>query len=307
MKKLFTTLVLVFATCLSYGQSWKFYRSEFKFGLGASNFLGELGGANQIGTNGIKDFEFSLTRPSFEAAYAYMITPYFKARINGIYGRLKGDDALTKEIYRNNRNLHFRSPIVELSGLIEWYPFSEKIAHLYRLKGASGKKSSLLSPYFVAGIAGFWFNPRAKSPTTGKWVSLKPLCTEGQGLPGGPKPYKTISVSIPMGIGIKYAMNKNWSIGFEITGRMTFTDYIDDVSGTYYNNTDIQNSKGAEAAYFANPTLNLIPPIVDGSIVIDPTGTGMQRGDPRDNDSYMFAIFSLNYRFLRYRHYQPKF
>jgi len=276
-------------------------------GIGASNFLGELGGANQIGTNGVKDFEFSLTRPTIDIGYSYMINPYFKVRANGIYGRLKGDDALTQEIYRNNRNLHFRSPVVELAAIIEWYPFREKIAHLYRLKGANGKKAKLLSPYLFGGAAGFWFSPHAQSPTTGKWVALKPLSTEGQGLPGGPEEYKTLSFCVPMGIGLKYAMNKNWSIGFEISGRMTFTDYIDDVSGVYYNNLDIQNSKGTDAAVLANPTLNLIPPTVDGSIVISPTGTGMQRGDPTDNDSYMFAIFSLHYRFLKYRHYMPKF
>ena len=44
------------------------------YGIGAANFLGELGGANQIGTHFVKDFEFSMTRPSAAIAYRYKFT-----------------------------------------------------------------------------------------------------------------------------------------------------------------------------------------------------------------------------------------
>jgi hypothetical protein len=65
---------------VSYSQAWKYYRQEISFGIGASNFLGELGGANQVGTNRLRDLEFSLTRPTVKVGYRYMITPLWKIK-----------------------------------------------------------------------------------------------------------------------------------------------------------------------------------------------------------------------------------
>lgn len=35
--------------------------------------------------------------------------------------------------------------------------------------------------------------------------------------------------------------------------------------------------------------------------------TYLQRGDSSDNDAYLFAIFSVHYRFLKGRRFIPKF
>jgi hypothetical protein len=298
-------LVFFSASFASFGQTWKFYRNEFSFAIGASNFLGEVGGANQEGTNGVRDLEFSMTRPTLGIGYSYKLSQYSKFRTTFLYGTLKGDDQLTQERFRNHRNLHFRSPLFELSAVIEVYPFTERIGHLYRLHGTRGKKSSQLSPYFLLGIGGFYYNPKALDPTTNKWIALRPLSTEGQGLPGGAASYKRISICLPMGIGLKYAIDKEWSIGFEMSGRMTFTDYIDDVSTTYYDPNTIQDAKGPTAAYFSDPSSG--PFVYANGYVAETTNPGMQRGDPNDNDSYLFAIFSIHYRFLKGRIHMPKF
>ena len=56
---LFTIILL---PTLSSAQKWKRNRVEYSFGIGATNFLGDLGGADQVGTNGLRDFELSMTR-----------------------------------------------------------------------------------------------------------------------------------------------------------------------------------------------------------------------------------------------------
>jgi len=305
LKRLLAILILLSTSFIGKGQSWKFYRHEVRIGVGASNFLGELGGANAIGTNGIKDLEFSMTRPSVEIDYAYKIIPTLKAKSHLLYGRLKGDDALTTEPFRNNRNLSFRSPIVEFGLQLEVYPFGEKIGHMYRLRGAKGKNWSYYSPYITGGVAAFYFNPRAKYPVDGKYYSLQQLGTEGQNQPGGPAKYKRLGICLPIGIGLNYAMNKHISIGFQVSGRLTFTDYIDDVSGVYFDNATILANQGAVAAYFADPSKH--DPTLLSYSGGDPTRPGYQRGDRSDNDSYMFAIFSINYRFLKGKFVLPKF
>ena len=70
--------------------------------------------------------------------------------------------------------------------------------------------------------------------------NLRPLRTEGQGMPGDTMfapgtTYGPVAICIPMGIGIKKAFNGNGGIKLEFGFRFTNTDYLDDVSGNYYD------------------------------------------------------------------------
>lgn len=310
MKKVLIISAILFGSIASNAQHWRFLRNEVFFGIGASNFLGELGGADQIGSNGLRDLEFRMTRYTFSGGYRFIASPKFGIRANLTISRVDGDDALTEEPSRSARQLSFKSPIYELAGIVEYYPFGEKLDHLYRMKGAEGDKLSLLSPYIFTGIAGFYFNP--KGQYNGEWYALQPLRTEGQGLaPDRPEQYRRVSFAIPVGIGVKYALSNQWSIGFEISGRKTFTDYIDDVSTTYYYPDEIRTAaenaglNGDAAAYLSDPNEG-----ANGytGVIGNQNGSNfLQRGDDTDNDAYMFAIFSVHYRFLKGRSNLPKF
>ena len=87
---------------------------QIMIAFGAANFLGELGGANQIGTFFVKDMEFSCTRPSAAIAYRYRFNRLFALRAGFHYLQVSGNDNLTQEPFRQNRNLSFRSNIFEL-------------------------------------------------------------------------------------------------------------------------------------------------------------------------------------------------
>jgi hypothetical protein len=63
MKK-FLLLFLFLIPFVSTAQQWKKTRKEILFGAGAANLLGDLGGADQIGTHLMKDLEISLTCPN---------------------------------------------------------------------------------------------------------------------------------------------------------------------------------------------------------------------------------------------------
>lgn len=297
------TVFLLFLSVLlisfsSYAQRWKRTRYEVVFGLGASNYLGELGGADKIGSNFIKDLELSMTRLAVDFGVRYKLTGAVSIKSTLYYGRIRGDDKLTKEPSRNNRNLSFKSPIVELAVQIEPSIIKERVGHRYRFKGIKGKKGFFLNTYPFVGIAVFYFNPKAK--LHGTWHALQPLSTEGQGFFDTRKKYSRIQISIPYGIGFKYGYKRNWSFGLELKIRKTFTDYLDDVSTTYISNSYIYQEKGPIAAELADMS--------DGSVP-NKTAAGQQRGDIKDKDSYMSAIFSLNYKFRwkKRRRSRPKF
>ena len=286
-------------------QSWKYSRNELQFGIGASNFLGDLGGADAIGTHGIRDLRFSMTRPTIMVGYKYMVTPVLSLKGSLITSLLSGDDASTTEYARQNRNLSFRSGILEFGLTAELYPFTEKTSHSYKIRGVWGSKAITLSPYFLAGVGVTLFQP--KTLYNGEWVKLQPLGTEGQGLVGRPEKYNRYTLCFPLGAGLKYLIDRNWSIGFELSLRYTRSDYIDDVSTSYYIPSEIEAANGPIAAILSDRVLD--PSLGTTGVEQNPDGSNdyLQRGNPNYKDAYSFAIFSVHYRFRKGTKYIPKF
>ncbi|HRO97876.1 MAG TPA: DUF6089 family protein [Flavobacteriales bacterium] len=269
---------------------WKTHRKEIEFGFGISNFLGELGGRNQIGSPFLWDLEMSKTRPAASLGFRYYLARKVALRTRFTYGVLAGNDNLTSEPYRQNRNLNFKSDVFEGSLVVELHFYREELGHVYDLRGVKGTKSSRVGLYVFGGIGGFYFDPRTQFNNS--WVRLKPLGTEGQGLPGGADEYNNWGVCIPMGFGVRKAFSKSISAGLEIQYTKTFTDYIDDVSGVYYDPEALLVARGPEAVFLADPSLGLIP---------GQTAIGQQRGDPEDLDAYLFFKAQVHYKLYKYR------
>lgn len=265
---------------------WKKYRRELTVQMGASGFLGDLGGLNKIGTDfSPVDLEFVLTRPAFSVGYRYKFTKNLNVHGSFNYLLVAGDDRLTTETFRNNRNLNFKSNIFELAVRAELSLFKSKVGHRYGIKKTLMKRHKGGSNEFIlfVGIGGFYFNPKGKNPATGQWEKLYPLHTEGQGLPGGPKQYSRFALSIPIGIAYKKTINKLWCVGLEFNYRKTFTDYIDDVSTTYYpDQAAMLQAYGTKSVMMADPSLGNIPTATSPNA----DGTGAQRGD-KEKDTYM--------------------
>jgi hypothetical protein len=275
-------------------------RCESIYGLGVTNFLGELGGADQFGTNGLKDLEIILTRPAVHLGFRYRKSPVISYKFNLTYGLVSGRDSLTRETFRNNRNLSFRSPVIESSLQFEISILQVKSTRSrYKLQGVRGKSGIDINVYMFAGVGGFYFNPKAYYG--GRWWALQPFGTEGQGIAASRKKYSRVQACFPIGFGFRIPLrDKNWTMGFEYGMRITTTDYMDDVSTTYFSPTLIQNKYGQVAAKLSNRGLE--PSEVPGSAV-----TGQQRGDPTDRDAYMFGIITLTYRLKSGRSVLPKF
>ncbi len=279
---------------------WKTHRTEVLLGLGISNFLGELGGRNQIGSPFVWDLEFSQTKPAISLGYRYHTAEKMALRLNLTYGILAGNDNLTTEEFRQDRNLNFKSDVFELQLCYEFHLYKEELGHVYDLRGVKGTKSSRVGLYLFAGVGAFYFDPKAQ--INNAWVKLRPLGTEGQGLEpitlggqtiAGAEPYNQLQICIPMGLGIRKALSKQWSAGLELQYTKTFTDYIDDVSGNYYDNDALKDAHGELGAYLADPNL--------GGFTSGPRVVGDQRGDPDDLDAYLFLKAQFHYKIYKYK------
>ena len=102
--------------------------------------------------------------------------------------------------------------------------------------------------------------------------------------------YKLTQISIPMGLGVKYKITDRINLGVDVGLRKTFTDYLDDVSGSYVNYFELQEGNGAVAAALGNRQGELL-----GEPLIVPTGT--QRGNSARDDWYYNMGLTLSYTF----------
>ena len=134
----------------------------------------------------------------------------------------------------------------------------------------------------------YYFNPQAYY--NDEWVDLQPLGTEGQQFPEltGNDKYQRVQISVPMGGGFKFALNKNITAGIEWNWHWLFTDYLDDVSTVYVDPSIL--ASGSDGA--------LAVALADRSTAIDiiPLGEpGKQRGDSEHRDKYLYTGIFLSY------------
>lgn len=301
MKKKLKAGILLFLVFLTYSgsaqyfstrNSWKKEQKEILIGGGLANFLGDLGGLNKIGTHySYADLESSLFRPALSLGYRYRLSKKWAVRSELTGLQVAGNDKLTTEKFRHNRNLNFKSNIIELSVNAEFALSFDKHGNRYRLKNTMKRRYKSYGSYYylTVGIGAFYFNP--KEQLGSNWYNIHDYSLEGQGLPGGPRQFSRISFSIPMGIGARYSVSRKISIGIEYLFRKTFTDYIDGVSTVYYDKVQLAKAKGQIAADLADPSLGLIP----GATAPNGDGTGAQRGDRKDKDSYFTLQVKIGY------------
>lgn len=301
------TLVLIFVLALSSLRSSSQSittgngRLELGLGIGPLFFLGDLGGNQGTGTRFIKDLNIStinLAKGVYAAVYP---TEWLGFRFAINQGKLEGYDSLIKdkggrELSRKKRNLQFQSPLWEVYGAIEIYP----TVFIERYDGLQGK----LRPYGIIGFGAFKFNPKGKyyAPNgTASWVDLKPLRLEGQGMAEYPdrKEYKLMSWEIPIGAGFKYYLKDNFFVGLEIMHRKSFTDYVDDVSTTYIDNSLFANYLTPQQAAMANQLYFRQGFTPTGGVSRIPRD-GEQRGNPKQNDSFFSTIIRLGWRLNDY-------
>jgi len=252
-------VVLLFVATSSYGQ----WQAEVMAGV--SGYRGDLTQKQIIP---------KITRPALNVNLKYNFDNNFVIRGGIAWGKVLGNDKNNKQVDLNARNLNFQSKIFEGSICAEYNLLEPEIFYAY--------------PYVFGGIGVFHFNSYTFDKDNKK-TFLRPLSTEGQGLAEYPrkKTYSNTQVCLPFGGGWKYNINDKWEIIYEVGYRLLFTDYLDDVSGTYVNPNILLANRGPKAvelAYRAKPLPGGHP---------FPQGDGDQRGNTKVKDWYFINGIKL--------------
>jgi hypothetical protein len=233
-----------------------------------SGDFGLLGGVTYYMGDLNPSMPFRLSKPAFGLMYRQNFNTRISLRAHAIRGKIAGSDSVSG--VNPERDLNFETKITEAGVQLEinFYEFF------------IGSKQHPITPYIFGGAAVFFFKPYGN--VNGANTELQPLATEGQGSALYPdrKIYNLYSFSMPFGLGVKYSIGKLVGIGAEWGMRKTLTDYIDDVSQTYYlNNVSVPPASPTTAILASDPLLN--------------HEAGMQRGNSQNKDWYSFAGISL--------------
>ncbi|MFT5723489.1 MAG: hypothetical protein ACI9JN_000603 [Bacteroidia bacterium] len=203
----------------------------------------------------------------------FNLTNRISVRPDICYAQIVGSDAYSGDLGRFNRNLSFKTDIYELTFTPEFV--------LVNLGNFSHKKTATSEIYGFAGFGILQFNPQAQYD--GVWYDLQPLGTEGQGLKPGTQLYNLQSWVVPFGFGYRKNIGKRTYVGFELSMRKSFTDYIDDVSKNYYDTDALLEERGEIAASLNDR--NLDKPAVNFS---------GRRNPKKNNDNYSFVQITFS-------------
>jgi hypothetical protein len=286
MRKIVILLALLSAPYFGHAQ----YRWDFGGGVGVSNYLGDIGGKDKTRRDFVYDMNVQKTRntETFFARYKFRPAISFKTSLTHV--TIEGDDKLSTNPARNQRNLSFRNNMFELTETVEYYFYkSSNVSGRPGLRG-SRKKVDFRSYLFV-GVGLLYSNPKAE--LNGSMVALQPLQTEGV-------KYSRFVPVVPVGLGLSYTINRNHRIGLEFGWRWTFSDYLDDISTVYVDPATL-GSDNARALANRNPELwsGSTKPSTAANYGYEEfnqkTGKLNKRGDESNNDNYLSLMVTYSY------------
>jgi opacity protein-like surface antigen len=241
------SLIILFSICsfLAEAQISKRNFRQKEVGLfgGGSYYLGDINPRRH----------FIPSHPAIGGFFRFTPNYRYAFRLGLNYGTVSASDSKSKEPDQLERNLNFRSRIYDAQAIAE-FNFVE-----YRI----GHPNHIFTMFVFGGLGFFHMNPQIN--INGDYVNLHGMKTENQS-----KSYSKYQFSLPFGIGIKWNVTDRIGLGFEWGPRKTFTDYLDDISGSY--------------------TVN--------SLAVSRGILGSMRGNPRSKDWYFFYGFTLNFRLL---------
>lgn len=272
------------------------YSWDIGGGIGASNYLGDIGGYDgPQNDNSIKDLHFKSTSFSLNTFARVRFTKFYSLKLDATWARIKGADSLTQNWpERYARNLSFRTDIFEVS-----------IQNFFFIPiNDIGNNPGIVSlyPYVGGGVGVMYYNPQAYY--NGKWHDLQPLNTEGK-----ENQYFRFSPTIPLSFGMVFEWRKRYirkygkrtfndksyatnRLGIDFCYRVTFTDYLDDISTDYPDLEEMDET----SRNLSSRSSEVINDPRSGNIPIENyTTKGSPRGDSSDNDHFLTITLTYSY------------
>lgn len=275
LTKALRTFILLCFLFANRSSAQTFYRwTEWGVAAGASQYFGDLN--DQYG--------FKTINPAVGVFMRYHLNHYIALRGSVNYTKVGYDDSYNDNAYQKIRNLSFKSDVVEavLQAEFNFFRFS------------TGEIGSRWTPYLTGGIGAFTYSPYADY--NGQKTMLRPLGTEGQNAGYSDRKYGSVAACFPIGVGVKWWVRPGLNMSFEISDRLTTTDYLDDVSTTYVGADKFTNNPNIPSAALV---------LQDPSVLKEPGNplgrAGKQRGNSVTKDQYLMAQIHISIQLKTYK------
>lgn len=243
------------------------------FGTGTASYFGDINAPNNY-------LDLS---PSITVSLERKLSDHLALRAEAVWYRISGSDeeagVRPNEDGVSLRNLSFRSDNLELSVSGKAYLFPNNAVYYRR---------NFWNAYAFLGVGVTYFDPVTNFE--GEWVRLRPLETEGVS-------YAPVTMVIPLGLGVKFAVTPFINISVEGGYRFTFTDYLDDVSGRYRDPNEFPGGFAGFEHRIADRKHEITSPGVDpGDLTpADFLREGDIRGNPDNDDGYFLLNVKVEY------------
>lgn len=312
MRKNFIRSILAIgfaALTVTTADAQQIYRKDYSersgWALGINFGMTDLWG--DVGTKKILDHYNNgkyLNRPCFMGGLfgRYTIHPALAVRLAASYGTLYASDSwnenkavaadFTSSDYyqRYVRNLEVRTNIWEGNLMFEFNPRRLNIGP----RSARGR----FNPYLLAGFGYFHYNPQGIYPdragnVASKWINLKDLHLEGDGFGAGyPAEIKYWQMEVPFGLGVRWDLGQYLDLGVEYVYHYCFTDYLDNVSGTYIDPNEFDKHLSPDKAQVAREMYDKSWQITNYA----DRHVGDVRGNKSVNDAYSVINITFFYK-----------
>jgi hypothetical protein len=292
----FTLLNMVSTNSFAQYYNPKYRYTSLGFSVKASYFDGDIATPIQY------------IRPGFGAHVTRRMSPRVSIMSELMWLRVMGDDVTGSNLESPNktayyiRNLNFRNDIKELSlcAKLDLFPSTDHYT-----------KRPIYNLYGMAGLSFFYHNPKAliykdSTFTKKEWVALRSQRTENVS-------YSNFQIAVPLAVGLRYKVSLQWDMEIELGYRITFTDFLDDVSGAYPDPASLESDRSRQLSnrtaeqksalsgndrdlsYIQN-TLGY--PIVNasGTSYVQDHGPGSQRGTKKGPDR--FIVFGIRFLYV---------
>ena len=249
-------------------------------GAGASKFSIHLGAGTAAYHGDLMQSDANMFKQlsySFNAGVSYAFLKKLRGSFDLGIQQLQASDKKNSGAQYKARNLSFKSTVFDMSLSAEY-----SILDLNRY---------MVTPYISAGVGMMFFNPYT-TDASGNKQYLRELGTEGQGLAAYPdrKIYKKSAVEFPLGMGVKYPVNEQLTVLFDLNYRITGTDYLDDVSLDSYPDKTLLDARNPLTATFTWRGNE----VGQGGY---PKNLSLPRGNPKNKDGYLTVQFKVAYNF----------
>jgi len=286
---------------LSFSQDFK-----FNLALGGSNYQGDL--ANSY---------ITALKPAFSGGFSYDIFQNIRLRTCLSYLQIGADDANSPKSGVIQRNLNFKSDIMEASELLEIDLLNSDDNNIvpYIFGGPSIFHFDPITTVKQTDINNFssYFPGVANPLSVGQKIHLHDIGTEGQlfnQLSLNTRTYSNRAYNLTqsnwqLGGGVRIQLSEAISIAYEFSFRRLNTDYIDDVSAGNYIGGNEFNAQIKDAV--ANNDLNRAKLLREGQVLswryLDKSSNAIAlptvnpdrpRGNPSQNDAYFSNQIRIN-------------